>query len=63
MACTATKPPTGGTSLGPVSALKYQGLGVWQYNWKTAKSLAGSCQAVTVHLADGTTHTATFRFG
>jgi MBG domain-containing protein len=32
------------------------------YNWQTSKSWAGTCRAMTVRLADGTTHTANFTF-
>jgi hypothetical protein len=32
------------------------------YNWKTLTSYAGTCRQLTVKLADGTTHTALFKF-
>ena len=56
MTCGAT-PPTGGTTLvEATTALRYgASSGTWQYNWKTPRSLSG-CHAVTLHLADGTTH-------
>ncbi len=60
MQCGGT-PSTGGSPVGRASDLTYQD-GVWQYNWKTAKSLAGTCQAMTLHLSDGTAHTALLRF-
>ncbi|MDQ3548624.1 MAG: PxKF domain-containing protein, partial [Chloroflexota bacterium] len=44
------------------SGLRYQGAGRWHFNWKTPKSLAGSCQILTLTLNDGTTHSATFQF-
>ncbi|HYN86602.1 MAG TPA: PxKF domain-containing protein, partial [Pyrinomonadaceae bacterium] len=34
----------------------------YQYNWKTEKSWAGTCRVLVVKLADGTTHTAYFKF-
>ena len=62
MTCGAT-PPTGGTTLvKATTALRYEASsGTWQYNWKTHRSLSG-CHAVTLHLADGTTHTGRLRF-
>jgi hypothetical protein len=44
------------------SGLQYLGDGVWQFNWKTAKSYAGQCREMTLTLSDGSTHTAQFRF-
>jgi len=32
------------------------------YNWKTATSLANSCQMLVLKLADGTHHYAFFKF-
>jgi hypothetical protein len=62
MTCGAT-PPTGGSTLvGATTALRYDArTGTWQYGWKTSKSATG-CQSVTLHLADGTTHSARLRF-
>jgi len=40
------------------SGLQYLGDGVWQFNWKTAKSYAGQCRTLKLNLADGTVHTA-----
>ena len=40
----------------------YQGDGNWLYNWKTAKSLSGSCKLMTLELNDGSRITATFSF-
>lgn len=44
------------------SGLQYLDLGDWQYNWKTSKSYAGTCREMVLTLADGTTHSAMFRF-
>jgi hypothetical protein len=44
------------------SGLQYLGNGNWQYNWKTPKAYAGECRHMTLTLADGTTHTADFKF-
>ncbi|HWS87088.1 MAG TPA: PxKF domain-containing protein [Pyrinomonadaceae bacterium] len=35
---------------------------IYQYNWKTEKSWAGTCRVLTVKLNDGSTHTANFKF-
>jgi hypothetical protein len=42
------------------TGLRFAG-GVWRYNWKTSKEWHG-CRIVELRLADGTRHTATFRF-
>ena len=44
------------------SGLQYLGDGYWQFNWKTKKSYAGQCRTMTLELADGSTHTASFKF-
>jgi hypothetical protein len=50
-------------ALSPGSAdLKSLGKGEWQFNWKTDKAFKGQCRSLDVLLADGTVHTATFRF-
>ncbi|GAA2720572.1 PxKF domain-containing protein [Cellulomonas aerilata] len=36
--------------------------GLYQYTWKTASTLAGTCQKVTFNLADGTSPSALFSF-
>ncbi len=45
------------------SGLQYLGNGNWQFNWKTAKSLAGQCRVMQLNLADDATNRrAEFRF-
>lgn len=45
------------------SGLKYDATAdQYNYTWKTASSYAGTCQKLTVQLADGTSHTALFKF-
>jgi len=44
------------------SGLQYLGDGTWQFNWKTPKVYAGSCRALSLNLADGTSRTALFQF-
>jgi pimeloyl-ACP methyl ester carboxylesterase len=45
------------------TALRYdRDAGHFIFNWRTAKSWAGSCRALELTLSDGTTHTAVFRF-
>jgi len=44
------------------SGLMYLGDGYWQFNWKTAKSYAGQCRIMVLNLADGSEHTAYFKF-
>jgi hypothetical protein len=45
------------------SGLKYDTkTGLYTYTWKTATSFAGTCQKLTVNLADGTSQTALFTF-
>jgi hypothetical protein len=45
------------------SGLKYDALAnQYIYNWKTASSYAGTCRQLTVKLADGSVHTALFKF-
>jgi hypothetical protein len=34
----------------------------YQFNWKTSKNWAGTCRTLAVQLADGSVHTAEFRF-
>jgi hypothetical protein len=43
------------------SGLQSVGLGVYVYEWRSSAANAGQCQAVTVTLADGTTHSLTFK--
>ena len=45
------------------SGLSYDPLTSWyNYVWKTDKSWAGACRALTIQLSDGTQHVAYFRF-
>jgi hypothetical protein len=45
------------------SALTYAaGSDRYQYVWKTQKAWAGQCRTFTLTLADGSVHTAEFRF-
>jgi hypothetical protein len=48
------------------SGMQYLGDGYWQVNWATPKSYSsstqGPCRVLTLSLADGSTHTANFRF-
>lgn len=44
------------------AGLIYQGDGNWQFNWKTPKTYAGQCRTMVLTLADGSTHTADFKF-
>jgi hypothetical protein len=45
------------------SSLSYDAAsGQYTYTWKTDKSWAGSCRQLVMRLADGTDHTALFRF-
>lgn len=45
------------------SGLKYDAVAQqYNYTWKTANNYAGSCQRLTVKLADGTSQTALFQF-
>jgi PKD repeat protein len=62
MACGGAVPTDGGTPIGPASGLRRFLVIFWQYTWKTKKALKGTCQAMTLHLSDGTSHTALFRF-
>jgi hypothetical protein len=36
--------------------------GLYQYTWKTATTMAGTCQKLTVNLADGMSYSALFQF-
>jgi hypothetical protein len=50
-------------STATVSGLKYDALAnQYIYNWKTASSYAGTCRQLKVILADGSVHTALFKF-
>ncbi len=44
------------------AGLAYLGQGGWRYGWQTPSSYRGACHLMTVTLADGTTHSARFRF-
>jgi hypothetical protein len=44
------------------SGLQNLGGGAYQFNWKTPKTYAGSCQRVHLHVGDGLSHTADFQF-
>jgi len=44
------------------SGLQYLGDGYWQFNWKTSKDYAGQCRVMVLKLADGSEHTAYFKF-
>jgi hypothetical protein len=44
------------------SGLQYLGDGCWQYNWKTPKGYVRQCRVMVLMLADGTSHSAYFRF-
>jgi len=44
------------------SGLQYKGDGEWQFNWKTMKLWSGQCRTLELTLADGSTHTASFKF-
>ena len=48
------------------SGLQYHGDGNWHFNWATSKSFAsssqGPCRVLTLKLADGSSHTANFKF-
>jgi hypothetical protein len=45
------------------SQLTYNGaLGLYHYVWKTEKGWAGTCRQLDIRLADGTVHSAHFRF-
>jgi Peptidase family C25 len=51
------------TSTASTSGLQYSAASnQYTYVWKTLKTYAGTCRTLTVKLADGTTHTATFKF-
>ncbi len=45
------------------SGLQYLGNGNWQYNWKTPKTYAGTCQNMYIEFAGGqNSPVVTFRF-
>ncbi len=45
------------------SGLQYKGDGNWQINWKTMANYSrGSCRLLELHLNDGTSHYANFKF-
>ena len=55
--------PTGGTKVGPgATGLRYaSSTGTWTYDWRTSPTMAGSCQALTLRLADGSARTIRMR--
>jgi CSLREA domain-containing protein len=50
------------TAGGGGSTLQNLGDGYYQYNWATSKSYANSCKTMQLHLGEGITHDALFRF-
>jgi hypothetical protein len=44
------------------SGLQNLGLGNYQFNWKTPKTYAGTCQRLHLDAGDGISHTADFQF-
>lgn len=51
------------TAAGTISGLKYDAIAQqYNYTWKTATSLANTCQRLEVKLIDGTSHYAFFKF-
>jgi hypothetical protein len=65
IACSATAPAdtVEELSTATVSGLKYDPVAnQYIYNWKTATNYAGTCRQLNVKLADGTIHTALFKF-
>ena len=63
MTCGGPLPTTGAQAIGPASELKYDPKkSAFVYNWKTPATLAGTCQALTLNLADGTANTIRFQF-
>lgn len=60
--CTAGEPADAIEQYTGNSGLQYLGDGVWQYNWKTAKTYAGQCRVISLNLADGSSATAKFQF-
>jgi len=44
------------------SGLQDLGDGYWQFNWKTPKGYAGQCRVMVLKLADGSEHSAKFKF-
>ena len=55
--------PGGGTNVGAgVSGLRYaSSTGTWTYDWSTPTAMAGTCQALTLQLTDGSARTIRLR--
>jgi hypothetical protein len=55
--------PSGGTNVGPgVGGLRYaSSTGTWTYDWQTPTTMAGTCQALTLRLTDGSARTIRLR--
>ena len=65
IACASSFPldPVEETTTAGASSLAYDAVtGQYRYTWKTDKAWANSCRQLVVRLADGTDHTALFRF-
>ena len=65
IACASSSPldPVEETTTAGASSLAYDAVtGQYRYTWKTDKAWANSCRQLVVRLADGTDHTALFRF-
>jgi hypothetical protein len=54
ISCGSVDPPSEPLPAESTPGLTYHGDGLWQYNWKTARSLAGKCATVKLELSDGT---------
>lgn len=62
-ACTVGATPTASQPATAAATLTYvRATGTYWYWWKTDKSWAGTCRQFSLTLADGTVHTATFKF-
>lgn len=53
--CGLANPLDAADVVSSASGLQYIGNGVWQYNWKTAKSFTGTCRVMRLNLANGQT--------